>query len=298
MLKKFYIFLLALFAILLGNAIFDYFIPNLGSKHIVYASENMQQKNIQQNSKSIAGYNGIYKRGDIGEAVKYIQKLLNNYGYNLIEDGMFGPITERSVIDFQRKAGIGVDGIVGSITMNELIRGSKEQFSDKKLTNTEEQKYCFTNNVTSETEYIIQVDTEKQLVSIFKFNNNEWALEKKYPCSSGKASTPTPKGIYKVGAKGKYFRVGSKYICKYYTQFYGNYLFHSVILFNNGKIFDGTLGKPVSHGCVRLPIEAAKYIFDNVPKNTTVIIASGVVPENGTIPELLKIMGLPRRWKL
>ena len=33
---------------------------------------------------------------------------------------------------------------------------------------------------------------------------------------------------------------------------------------------DGTLGKRVSHGCVRMAIENARFIHDNIPYGTTV----------------------------
>ena len=88
-----------------------------------------------------------------------------------------------------------------------------------------------------------------------------------------KASTPTVKGEFKIYGRGKSF--GSKtYTCWYYTQFYGNYLFHSV-LYNHGsmsKIQDGTLGRPVSHGCIRLDINNAKWLYDNIPNGTKVVI--------------------------
>ena len=54
----------------------------------------------------------------------------------------------------------------------------------------------------------------------------------------------------------------------------GSYLFHSV-LYNRGsmtQIQDGTLGKQVSHGCVRLDINNAKWLYDNIPNGTKVVI--------------------------
>ena len=34
---------------------------------------------------------------------------------------------------------------------------------------------------------------------------------------------------------------------------------------------DGRLGQHVSQGCVRLPIDQAKWIYDNIPYGTTVV---------------------------
>ena len=35
---------------------------------------------------------------------------------NLAQDGIFGPITEEAVRDFQKRKGLSVDGVVGSKT--------------------------------------------------------------------------------------------------------------------------------------------------------------------------------------
>ncbi|HAH78565.1 MAG TPA: L,D-transpeptidase, partial [Ruminococcaceae bacterium] len=32
------------------------------------------------------------------------------------------------------------------------------------------------------------------------------------------------------------------------------------------------LGEPASHGCIRLPVEDAKWIYDNIPEGTKVVI--------------------------
>ena len=47
------------------------------------------------------------------------------------------------------------------------------------------------------------------------------------------------------------------------------------MLYNRGSmthIQDGTLGKQVSHGCVRLDINNAKWLYDNIPNGTKVVI--------------------------
>ena len=95
---------------------------------------------------------------------------------------------------------------------------------------------------------------------------------KKWVCTTGAKSTQTVKGTFTVQGKGKSF--GSGYTCWYYTQFYGNYLFHSV-LYKQGSmsvITDGRLGINASHGCVRLNINNAKWIYDNIPRGTKVVV--------------------------
>lgn len=58
-------------------------------------------------------------RGAIGDHVHYLQSLLNRAypAYSrLVVDGDFGPATESVVREFQRRAGLPVDGIVGPAT--------------------------------------------------------------------------------------------------------------------------------------------------------------------------------------
>lgn len=55
------------------------------------------------------------KKGCKGPDVKILQHLLH-----LIEDGIFGPLTEEAVKTFQWEHGLGVDGVVGKLTWKAL----------------------------------------------------------------------------------------------------------------------------------------------------------------------------------
>ncbi|MGN0204636.1 MAG: L,D-transpeptidase family protein [Coprococcus sp.] len=126
-------------------------------------------------------------------------------------------------------------------------------------------------NTSSQTNYFIVVDSNSTRTMIFKGSKGNWIPVYDWICSTGKPSTPTVKGTFTVGAKGYSF--GSGYTCYYYTQFYGDYLFHSVLYYEGTKkIMDGTLGEQVSHGCVRLDINNAKWIYDNIPRGTKVYV--------------------------
>lgn len=56
------------------------------------------------------------KKGDVGAAVRDLQRRLNELGYKLIVDSWFGNETEKAVIDFQRKNNITAIGEVGPRT--------------------------------------------------------------------------------------------------------------------------------------------------------------------------------------
>lgn len=57
-----------------------------------------------------------WKQGDSGPAVESIQQQLNQVGYMIAVDGMFGPDTTWAVRQFQLARGISADGIVGPET--------------------------------------------------------------------------------------------------------------------------------------------------------------------------------------
>ncbi|XRG81086.1 peptidoglycan-binding domain-containing protein [Rossellomorea sp. GAMAL-10_SWC] len=58
----------------------------------------------------------ILKSGSKGNSVKLVQKELG-----ITEDGIFGPITDRAVRNFQKKNGLTVDGKVGAKTWAKLF---------------------------------------------------------------------------------------------------------------------------------------------------------------------------------
>ena len=69
----------------------------------------------------MATYNQV-SYGSQGSSVTELQKLLNNNGYNLTVDGIFGSNTQAAVKDYQQKNGLAVDGIVGTNTWGALTK--------------------------------------------------------------------------------------------------------------------------------------------------------------------------------
>jgi len=65
----------------------------------------------------------VLRRGMQGPSIRQIQERLNNLGASprLVEDGIFGPLTETAVMTFQGQRNLNTDGIVGVITWNELF---------------------------------------------------------------------------------------------------------------------------------------------------------------------------------
>ena len=133
--------------------------------------------------------------------------------------------------------------------------------------------YARAQSAHSDTDWLIVTDTQSCRVAVFYGGDGHWTAVKYLACSPGKSSTPTVTGNFKVTGRGKSFGTDT-YTCWYYTQFYGDYLFHSVI-YNHGSmtsIQDGRLGMKLSHGCVRLDINEAKWIYDHIPNGSRVIV--------------------------
>lgn len=129
-------------------------------------------------------------------------------------------------------------------------------------------------NYGSATPYLILVNKSSHVVAVYTGGAGNWRQAQAWTCSVGAYSTPTPEGVFSVGFRTLYF--GDQYYRAWYaTQFIGDYFFHT-ILYRPGSspsvVYDGTLGAHVSHGCVRLPLGAAQWIYNNIPMGTKVVV--------------------------
>lgn len=123
----------------------------------------------------------------------------------------------------------------------------------------------------SSTNWLMLTDTSGCRTAIYYGRHGAWRPVKEWICSPGAPATPTVTGEFTVTGKGYSF--GNGFTCYYYTQFYGDYLYHSVLYYQSSfRVMDGRLGMHLSHGCVRLDIDNAKWIYDNIPYGTKVII--------------------------
>ncbi|QEK11274.1 L,D-transpeptidase family protein [Crassaminicella thermophila] len=127
----------------------------------------------------------------------------------------------------------------------------------------------------SKTNHYIWIDTDKNLTYVFEGSNKNWHLIKTMLCTDGKASTPTVKGNFIIDGRAPWLTsYNGKLKAKYKVRFFGNYYFHSILFDSTGKnIVDSRLGQSLSHGCVRLSVEDAKWIYDNIQDGTGVYIS-------------------------
>lgn len=146
--------------------------------------------------------------------------------------------------------------------------------SSKALTSTITPSNINTLNITSNTSYLINVNLDNQKTYVYKRKNNNWNLVRTCPCSTGIPGEDTPCGSFYTQEKGNWF-FSEKFQQggKYWTQITGDILFHSVPFSKDKKtILDYTLNKPASHGCIRLSVDDAKWIYSNIPRGSKIII--------------------------
>jgi LAS superfamily LD-carboxypeptidase LdcB len=65
----------------------------------------------------------VLSHGDRGERVLEVQRFLQSWGFQITDDGHFGPETETAVESFQSRMGLEADGLVGPDTLAALRQG-------------------------------------------------------------------------------------------------------------------------------------------------------------------------------
>lgn len=130
-------------------------------------------------------------------------------------------------------------------------------------------------SINKKTEYTLDVNLKSQSIDVLK---NDKTI-KKVSCSTGilgNQDTETPLGIFSIQSKGEYF-YSTKYEqgARYYIKFFSNYLIHSIPVDKKGNIIEdekSKIGFPASHGCIRISIQDAEWIYKNIPEGSSVII--------------------------
>ncbi|MDF2612622.1 MAG: L,D-transpeptidase [Clostridia bacterium] len=130
-------------------------------------------------------------------------------------------------------------------------------------------------DISSKTMYLVWTDLYRQKTYIFKGQKNEWQLIRTLLCSTGKNTTPTPRGKFTLTNRVPYFGVDKGYRCKNAFQIFGDYLYHSIIFDVTGtRLLEGkgVLGHRASHGCIRFSEEDSLWFYNTMKSNTTVWI--------------------------
>jgi len=120
---------------------------------------------------------------------------------------------------------------------------------------------------------LITIDKTKQKMTVFL----DGAEKYDWPVSTGRAGYSTPSGIYTATSMNEVW---------YSKEWDNSPMPHSIFFMKDGHAIHGsyevkTLGKPVSHGCVRISPENATTLYALVEKNglkNTQVRLTGVTP--------------------
>ena len=151
--------------------------------------------------------------------------------------------------------------------------GNAETASDE---NTGDNQRTFLNeeniDYSDSENFRIEVDLGRQMVTVFYKDD----MLREMICSGGAPESPTPPGEFTTSQKIpkafiERFDVGAYY----WIRFFEDYLIHSVPFDENWEMIIEEfekLGSPASHGCIRLKLEEAKWLYETLPLGVKVLI--------------------------
>lgn len=126
--------------------------------------------------------------------------------------------------------------------------------------------------------YYIKINRQQNCVTVYALDSKgEYTKPvKAFACSVG-VNNATPTGTFAIPAKYRWHVLMGGVYGQYCSRIHGGVLFHSVFYSSKdpSKLAYNSynrLGQAASHGCVRLNVEAAKWIYDNCPVGTKVTI--------------------------
>ena len=178
-----------------------------------------------------------------GPDVREVQEILSRLGFYMgAVDGSFDTLTASAVIKFQQSIFIAADGVVGPYTWNQLTLRNTP-----KLMVAQPTAYSLPS---------IYIDTVLRKLTFSSDN-----LNKTYKVAVGKPSTPSPLGNWTIVQKA--LDPGGPFGVRWMRLSvpWGGYGIHGT---NNPS----SIGKAVSHGCIRMYNEQVIEVYDRTPIGT------------------------------
>ncbi|MBQ2319838.1 MAG: L,D-transpeptidase family protein [Lachnospiraceae bacterium] len=143
-------------------------------------------------------------------------------------------------------------------------------------------------------EYVVKINKQQNCVTVYKTDKNgELKPVKAMICSTGYA---TPVGTFPLGQKMRWHTLMGPCYGQYCSRITGGILFHSVWYYRQDPSTISVsaynkLGTTASHGCVRLTVADAKWIYDNVPSGSKIVIYNSSDPGPLGKPKAVKLSG-------
>ena len=142
------------------------------------------------------------------------------------------------------------------------------------------------------TKYWIKVNKRANVATVYQLKRGKYKPIKAFLVSCGGSNTPS--GTFYTPAKYRWQTLMGPSYGQYCTRIHGGILFHSVWYYQKDKRTQSTvqfnkLGKTASHGCVRLSVADAKWIYDNCALRTKVTVYSSKNPGPLGKPKGIKV---------
>ena len=161
---------------------------------------------------------------------------------------------------------------------------------------------CFTlfpeknlQNVYAREKYWIKVNKYANVATVYRKEEGRWVPVRAMLTSCGGYLTPS--GNFHIQGKYRWKTLIENVMGQYCTRIVGSILFHSVWYYpgggyhrQNSREFN-KLGRTASHGCVRLSVMDAKWIYENCGGGTRVTIYSSSNPGPLGKPKAIKVRG-------
>ncbi|MDL2220173.1 L,D-transpeptidase family protein [Eubacteriales bacterium OttesenSCG-928-N14] len=254
---------------------------------------------------------------DSGENVSFVQHRLTELGYYLGNEitGNYGERTKVAISEFQLQNSITPTGLADAQTCDTLFADTAipcTPFSDLAPTVTmsfeelmgDDAIYGLPKGYPAPDTYQIIVDIQHQVTMVYaKDANGEYTVPVRYMlCSTGLRNW-TPVGTFamqKYRVRFEQFERDRRY-GQYWSQIRGAIYFHTILYTRkNMDTYENQayqeLGQKASHGCIRLTVPDARWIWYNISYDTTCIIRNGDPNDIATamIREQLILAELPQ----
>lgn len=146
--------------------------------------------------------------------------------------------------------------------------------------------------VQAQTKYWIKVNKQANVATVYQLKSGKYKAIKAFLISCGGSNTPS--GTFYTPAKYRWHTLQGPSYGQYCTRIHGGVLFHSVWYYSHSKASQSTrefnkLGTTASHGCVRLSVTDAKWIYDHCALGTKVTIYSSKNPGPLGKPKGIKV---------
>ncbi len=227
---------------------------------------------VNKDSGGLKNYSGnLYYLNKHGQ-IKYGWKQSGNYWYYFDKANNGRAVTGWKYI---------------SVSTKKNHQYSSYKFYFNKSKNSNGPKYALLQDVSSiigkQSSYQAVVDRTTCVVTIYaKDTTGKYCIPvKAMTCSVGLAATPTPKSgwskPYKTISKSRWQTLMGPSYGQYATRVVAGIYFHSVAgsnttSYNLSASNYNMLGQPASHGCIRLNVRDAKWIYDNCKLGMSVVI--------------------------